>query len=160
MKPKSTIAKTINNKPSIALQAMVDGLRFTDTQPQQQILMSTFGSVEGGGISNLKICYGCAATWSIQNLTGRMLSTKEVEDLGILRANNTLCGWGTEEVAAFEEAIDCARVGELGALFDFCGVLKNHRPEFDDCFNLSTDNWKRKIPAVEELIAELKDIGL
>ena len=142
------------SKPSEFLQAMVDGLN--DLYPNQDVNMNTFGRVTAG------VCYGCAATYALQNLLGRQLTWDEFRQAGTReRAINwDLDGEDAKAVGEFEAVMNMARLGRLLPLVDFC--------ELEDLSALDRwyDQWEfaegldMPLNAVRKAIAEMQEVGL
>lgn len=145
-----SILKAIKGKPSIALQHMVDGLSKQSKRKDFKIDMSTFGTSEG------KICYGCAATCAIQNITKINLTSQHI-GLTHIRASKTETDY--YELDTFENAINNARKGVLVDLFIFCKLSTHDVHRFSNHFDLWNDNWKEELPKVRKLIKELKKAG-
>lgn len=148
--------KTINIKetvktPSAALQYMVDGLRNHHKRIDFKVDMDTFGR------PLWNVCYGCAATCTIQQIAGKNLTTDFVG--GTDRRAYQL-NLDCNEMDYFEDAINSARSGSLRALFYFFDLQQNWNQSFDERFFLDNHNWFRKLHKVEELITELKMKGL
>ncbi len=144
-------------KPSEFLQAMVDGLRAAAETPKQDICMKTFGHVDQEGV-----CYGCAATWALQNLAGKTLTAEQVELLGSTHELPTKDFYGVSgrRIYDFETAIDWARKGEIGELADFCHIARKTLAPWLTRWWLTTMNWRDELPAVEAAIAEMRAEGL
>jgi len=136
--------------PSAALQAMVDGLRKQSKRKDFVINMSTYGESRG------EICFGCAATCAVQQISGINLT---VEDIDV--ANQSLkLGYDFDHLSAFEMSINAARLGDMYLLFLFFDLVWQYDFDYDERFFLKTENWEEQLPAVEALIAELKEKGL
>lgn len=138
--------------PSTALQMMVDGIKEQSKRTDFIINMSTYGDADNNGI-----CYGCAATCTIQKIAARSISINYIGSVG-LRAYDL--GFDEDELRWFEDAIDDARAGELGNLFNFFGLEGDHDLNYDDRFFLSNNSFECQLPYVESLIDELKENGL
>lgn len=150
MKKQFSILKTIKGKPSVALKHMVTGLLKQSRRRNFEIAMSVFG------IANDKTCFGCAATCAVQNIANKNYPPASI---------NHICDRSDylniiqEELKKFERAINCARLGELEPLFDFCGINDINVSKFETNFHLCDDDWKKQIPTVKETIAALKKAG-
>lgn len=137
---------------------MVDGLREIDPTTQT-VDMQTFGKEVDG------MCYGCAATWTIQKLAGRRLASKELNGLaeaGTMRGDEAFedLPWYASDIDLFEDAIDEARKGFLSELFEFMGCDTDQADLLVGRFFMTNDNWEAQLPKVEELIAELESLNL
>jgi hypothetical protein len=141
--------KDIISKPSEALQAMMDGLLEQAQRSDFKIDMLTYGKYDENNI-----CYGCAATCTVQKLLNKNLDKENIDwDL-----HSEF--FGIKDIIEFERVMDWARVGDLRDLFYYFNLLDKFENDFDDMFGLETDNWKRELPKVKELIKELKEKGL
>jgi hypothetical protein len=162
----TTIKETIKSKPSIALKAMVAGLRKTIKRSTFVVDMGTFGSTRrvnrlddlqhhktkkiAKAIMSKEICFGCASTCTIQELTKKNFTKKTIRD----RHTN----FELLEQREFELAMDSARQGRLMCLFQFCGVRESSW--FDDHFFLNNQNWVDQLGEVEKVITMLEKDGL
>jgi hypothetical protein len=99
---KTTFKELTQNKPSLAVKAMIEGLRKAKNRSDFKIDMSTFGASEDG------ICFGCAATCAVAQLTGKNLPPKIIDET--LDAAKWL-GVELEDMESFEAAIDGLRRG-------------------------------------------------
>jgi len=147
-----SIKELIQSKPSIALQAMVDGLREQSKRKDFEIRMSTFGH------SDNKYCYGCAATCAIQKIANKNLSR---ENIIVYGQRAKFLNFDPIELNSFELAIDDARIGYLNRLFNFCGTAAAlNKLSYYGLFELSTNDWEEQLPKVELLIKELQTQNL
>ena len=148
MKKQISILKAIKGKPSVALTHMVNGLLKQSRRKKFQIYMGTFGKHFRG------ICFGCAATCTIQNITKvNFTPDNGIYDRAMKMKTDSL------ELDKFEMAIDDARSGELRTLFSFCNISEENAKIFNDKFSLNTLDWKEQLPAVKKVISELKKEG-
>jgi hypothetical protein len=136
--------------PSAALQAMVNGLRKQSKRSDFKIDMGTFGDAYGG------VCYGCAATCALQEISGIDFTLENMLWHNLPYATP----FSGQEISDFEDVIDAARSGYLLPLFTFFHLHPIHNRGYPRRFNLDTDNWEEQLPEVEKLIAELKEKGL
>ena len=129
---------------------MVNGLLKQSRRKDFKITMRTYGESDGG------LCFGCAATCTIQNLSKSTFTANMIGDpLG--RAGVAHISF--IEFATFETAINRARTGDLRHLFDFCGIeTKNTSLLYAD-FDLQDNNWKKQLPQVKKTIFKLKKAG-
>lgn len=65
--------KSIVSKPSEAVQAMIDGLK---NRRGLRINMGTYGQSED---EKSKICYGCAATCTVQQVAGKKIPASLID---------------------------------------------------------------------------------
>lgn len=150
MKKQLSILKAIKGKPSIALQHMIDGLLKQSRRRNFEISMGTFGSSANG------ICYGCAATCTIQSLSKVNFTPINIPYVS-QRAEKTQTNY--EELESFEGAMDYARRGYLDVLFKFCGLSPKEGMRYQALFDLKDENWKEQLPEVKKTISKLKKAG-
>lgn len=149
-----TFAELCDHKPSVALRAMVTGLINYDQKEGFRVDMTTYGDARRG------VCFGCAATCTIMELTKTQIPLYQIE-----RANGRASTLGVpiEDLHDFEYVMDEARRGVLSPLFRYLGMKNLYYAEQRwraTRFNLQTEDWKEQIPDVEELIKELEESGL
>ena len=139
-------------KPSEFLQAMLDGLN--NLYPNQRVRMSTYGTVEG------ETCYGCAATYALQNLVGRPLSPYEISEVAAHKFHTEYAS--SVRVLQFEVAINMARLGRFKSLLEFCEL-----PHASATAQRWNDRWQLAVaPSVEQqecieaVIREMQEIEL
>lgn len=146
-----SILKIIKGKPSVALQAMVTGLLKQSKRKDFKIDMSTFGTVRDN------ICFGCAATCTLQQITKINLTQRTM----YYHAKYQKFDVDVDEMSDFEDAIDDACCGHMADLFRFCGKFDRYEYRKDTHnFQLSTFDWNEGIPKVRAYIKELKKRGL
>ena len=141
------LKETFRGKPSDALEYMCDGLLKQDKREDFEIRMLTFGCSIG------QMCYGCAATSTIQQIAGRNLA-----DSNIL--SRQLIGFDPRELNAFERVIDAARRGFLRQLFEFCEVTEVDYRKWGFLWFMRDRNWKACIPIVRKAIREMRAVGI
>jgi len=144
--------KSIISKPSEALNAMVKGLYRQSRRKGFKIDMNTYGD----SYHRSKICCGCAATCTIQEIAHKNLIFKKGEDIYYLTTRAEKLDLIKEDVDVFEMAIDSARVGNYDRLFEYFGISEYWSKED---FYLSTSNWKEDIPLVRKSIRKLEKAG-
>lgn len=147
--------KDILPKPSDAIQAMIDGLEEQSERPKFQIEMSTFGEAGAGDV-----CFGCAATCTIQHAFEHNFTVDEIE--GCYNRSEAL-NVDEEDLDIFEDVIDGFRQGYAFRLLNYYGIRRGH-PNFNDLYtgdwNMMTFNWKSEIPKVKAYLEQLKTLGL
>ena len=141
--------KEIISKPSEALQAMVDGLKTQSKRKDFKIRMHTFGETNGD------ICFGCAATCTVQQLTGINLTDTNI----YLFQHSKVLNIEKRDIEKFEIAIDGTRKGYLRKLFGYFGIEIPEKYYKRQNFYLGTITWKEELPIVNKLIEELKEQG-
>jgi hypothetical protein len=142
--------KDVITKPSEALQAMVDGLLEQSQRSDFKIDMNIFGKYD----SYDNICYGCAATCTVQKLLNKNLTKENIN----MNLHSEF--YGIEDICKFESVMNDARGGYLERLFEYFDLSDKFEDDFDNRFWLETDNWQEELPEVNELIKELKEKGL
>lgn len=148
--------KQLAPKPSDALQAMVDGLLTQNEREDFKIDMQVFGKIDEAG----KICFGCAATCAIQQLTGKNF-TPENDAVGNYRIKADFLEVDKRELGEFEYTMDNARKGDLKELFYFYDLEDNFDfNKYNNRFFLTTVDWEEQLPAIRELIEFLRSEGL
>ncbi len=145
------------DRPSKAVRAMIAGLLAADERPTFTVEMATFGMYDGGH----DMCYGCAATCTLMQLTGdeRFVKTVKTDSAAKIThpGSRGTPGRYAEEVMGlnraryFEDCIDLLRQGHYQnvVLFffpdtdwnDMTGVI---HPRID--LSMNTSSWKEQIP--------------
>ncbi len=146
------IKEAIEYKPSKALEFMVKGLIKHDKRNDFEVDMDTFGRHN----TDSKMCYGCAATCVLQEITG-INFTEETTNLNNCYRNDLI---NIHQRKIFEGAIDNARHGLLLRLFEFCKKERYYKEEYYKKWEMQNSNWKKELPKVRKLIKELKSKGL
>ena len=141
------LKETFRGKPSDALEYMCDGLLAQGKRKDFEIEMWTFGRRDG------EVCFGCAATSTIQEIAGRNLTVKNI---GMRHS----IGFDPDELRAFESVIDCARLGDLRSLLDFCEVTEVDWRKWYLWWSMKGENWKSCIPVVRRVIREMRAEGI
>ncbi len=139
-------------KPSIALRAMVEGLK---DPGYLQVDMNMFYDVD----LDIGACFGCAATCTLQRLTGKKLRADDSLNRGSTRAKF----WGfdsEQELDVFEGTMDAARLGAMKMLFEYCRVDLRWNPDHDNRFCLDNPGWRHSLSDVEKFIERLEAEGL
>ena len=146
---KTRQIKDIISKPSEALQAMVDGLKAQSEREDFVIDMDSYGT------HDYKICYGCAATCTIQQLTGKKLTSKNIDETSDRAKFLKLDEYDLDD---FEFIMNNVRSGYyIEGLLQYFNITKRvKRP----CFSLKSHNWKEEIPKVKKYIKYLQEKGL
>jgi hypothetical protein len=139
-------------KPSDALKAMLRGLEKMDSRSDFKIDMDTFGLVIK--TSHIVACFGCAASCTVLELL-------EVKDINYALFPRVLgrAEWldiNEQELVKFELAIDAFRTGYPCPLLDFYNVKPSLIKKIAllmPFVGLTTFDWKKQIPVVEQVIA-------
>ena len=147
---------------------MVAGLKENDNRSGFMVDMGTFGTSRDG------VCFGCAATCTLQKLSGVKFTNSNIGIGESRRFAIQYSGIGTdvpaEKFTEFEAAIDLLRSTNYEVLIEFFGV----REQFDeanrkdpevyeatvDLQNLGTTDWNRKLEPYEKFAAKLEEHGL
>ena len=155
-----TFRELCKGKVSTALQAMIDGLRLQSQRKDFRVDMTTFGGFSGFGDSGDKenpVCFGCAATCTIQQLSGVNFTDSQIFSLSG-RSRQTIRN--AKDLDEFEDAIDSARLGHLIPIFDYMGNRPSHELIADPQWILCTDDWQEQLPLVQDFVNMLKLKGL
>lgn len=151
--------KDLLPKPSDAVQAMVDGLLKQSKRKKFVINMGTFGDFA----DEHKVCFGCAATCTIQEATKINFTSGVKEHIRSLEGRATILNWDIEDLCLFENAIDSLRLLYIGSLFNYYNI--NYTLEELNIYHslivpLHTHAWKEGLHTYKILIKELKKNGL
>ena len=147
----------IISKPSEAVDAMIAGLRRQSRRKNFEIKMATYGSSVG------KICFGCAATCTIQELAHKNLPPESMS-LEMLRAE--FLGFNTVDLSEFESVINNLRNGYVYHILSYFEVKQElidevqHSSFYITLPVLDTHNWKEKLPPYVKFSKYLKSLGL
>lgn len=135
-----------------AVEGMIVGLETQDARPDFMIHMGTYGGTHHG-LAGPDYCYGCAATATVQQLSGVNHTTDC--NIAYKESRASLVHAPVDELIKFEQTIDALRSGYLGPLFD---LFKKDRQLvlFRNLPRLHTCNWKTGLPAYRELLHDLK----
>lgn len=133
--------------PAEAIEAMIAGLREHRKWEQFRVDMDTFGEVENG------VCFGCAATCTLQQLAGRQFDHDDLwsREYRAQRLHESL-----EAVRVFELAIDRFRNGVVDLLFDFFHVTEYPQPAEGENWELTTETWEAELPLVEAYLQKVR----
>jgi hypothetical protein len=108
-----TIKERLENKPSKAVRAMVEGLRDIKTRDDFEIDMSSYGDSDEEGT----ICFGCAATVTLMRVTGVTFTPDTIGqdrvDRMIAMGMDPTDTFSYYELQAFEMAINNLRLGNV-----------------------------------------------
>ena len=166
-------------KPSHVLQAMVNGLLKTKSDPLFEVDMGTFGTVKK------EICYGCGASVALAEMFGKGQSASElmrnlvalgetppIDPLGLSSgpyfstplsdcidlnpSDREKLETGETYLYKLERAVNSARLGAVSRLIEM--LLNKTEESFDDRWFLGTDSWERQLPEVEKTIAEMRKV--
>ena len=152
-----TFRQLCKGKISTALQAMIDGLKFQSQRKDFRVDMSTFGGFSNSGDKGSLVCFGCAATCTIQQLLEINFTDSQIGSLSG-RSRQTIRD--SDDLDRFEEAIDMVGRGDLFYIFDYMGDRDSHELSDDNRWILNTDNWQEQMPLVQDFVDTLKLKGL
>lgn len=146
-----TFRELCGGKIHVAVQAMVDGLRNQNERSDFRIDMDTFGEYTGS------ICFGCAATCAVQQITG-----VQFNDARIIYARERVIEHDIEDLADFECAIDSIRKGSFAEIAEY---FNKEIPDvfyyvFGGTWHLGDYDWEQQLPGIEDFIAKLKELNL
>jgi hypothetical protein len=138
------LVKDAGGKASDVVAAMIGGLK--NPPPKFKIHMEFFGRTNG------TVCYGCAATCAVMQISGKVFTPENF----YIRAKTT--GYSFDDYLDFEIAVDSFRRGELSGLENLIGTAlpepKIFLPE------LQTATWKSELWAYEAYRDQLREANL
>lgn len=151
-------------KPSDAIKAMWQGLIEQSKREDFVINMQSFG-----GYSTFQgICFGCAATCSIQQLSGVNFEMSNSHSIVDVSKRSKLLKIEMDSLNRFEACIDEFRNGDLTYLLDFydrnteLNIVYDEFPpdiNFPDIL-MDDDDWKHQEPQVNKIIKFLEENDL
>jgi hypothetical protein len=141
-------------------QAMIDGLINQSKRDDFQIKMHTFGNSDG------LVCFGCAATCTIQQLSNFNFK-HPFEINNVSRRYETIDNKSLfkdiKELNTFEMAIDNFRTSFPEDICYFLNLDYQKIKEIIQSVNplpLSTNNWQERLPTYQELTNKLKELDI
>lgn len=153
--------KDIAQTPSGAIRAMITGLRTQAARPDFEIDMEAYGDAKG------KVCFGCAATCTLQQLSGKNLTPDTIVNLE-LRAQ--AYGYYFGDTHAFEQAMNLLRQGMVIWLMRYFDVedqywdarviRQKHGLPWFNLPKLTNVNWETEIAAYEVFAEWLAEVDL
>jgi len=152
-----TFRELCNGKVSAALQAMIDGLKLQSQRKDFRVDMSTFGTFYDPENKEIPVCFGCAATCTVQQLSKVNFTDSQIDSL---EERSFLTIQNSNDLDRFEDAIDCARMGNLISIFNYMDNLKSYELSDSNRWLLCTDNWQEQLPLVQDFVEMLKLKGL
>jgi len=152
-----TFRELCKDKVSTALQAMIDGLKFQSQRKDFRVDMSTFGDFSDLGNRGNPVCFGCAATCTVQQLSKVNFTDSQINSL---KERSRLTIRDSDDLDRFEYAIECARLGDLISIFDYMGARASRELIDDNRWLLRTDDWQEQLPLVQDFVDMLKSKGL
>ena len=152
-----TFRELCKNKVSTALQAMIDGLKLQSQRKDFRVDMSTFGSYHESRNKENPVCFGCAATCTVQQLCKVNFTDSQIDSL---KERSFLTIGNSNDLDRFEDAIDSARLGNLLPIFSYMGNLESHELSDDNQWLLTTDRWQGQMTLVQDFVDMLKSKGL
>ena len=155
-------------KPSHVLQAMVNGLLKTKSDPLFEVDMGTFGTVKK------EICYGCGASVALAEMFGKgklvselMLDyvrthphrshSAQLSTVIALEPSRTKDSFSINQLYDLEKAVNSARLGEVVPLIKLLTGEVNS--SFNGRWSLNNENWEKRLPIVADTIAEMAAAG-
>lgn len=152
------------DRPSKALRAMIAGLLAAKDMPTFQINMMTFGTYE----KKDGMYYGCAATCTLMQLTGKERLVKEAyleskenninytKTASFISKNNNS---NESQIWDFENAIDSLRSGDAEYILKFF-LLEDPKTEDREYFCMTSKDWEIEIPIAIALAESWEADGL
>lgn len=149
-----TTIRNFISKPSEAVNAMLTGLNHYDEAPWFDIDMGTYGA--SYGVSKDDICFGCAATCALQQITSKDFTPTTIRTTETRAA---ALGLTVQDLAHFEGVINHLRLGEVKPLFNYFGIKRVPKKLQDPGFSLLTQNWKEEFNKVQAYVELLEKEG-
>ncbi len=146
-----TFKEMCDNKMSVAVRAMCDGLESQSKRKNFIVDMHYYGLSRG------KICYGCAATCAAQKIAGVNLTAVTIDES---KDRAKKLGVDQLDLDMFEFAIDSFRQGKTGRLKRYFDLPWGDVEVPDQRWNLEDDDWREQLPEVLDYAAELEEAGL
>ena len=146
----------LTKKPSVAIWAMINGIWKSDARDDFKINMSTFGDIAD------EVCYGCAATCAIQEITGIEFKSSDIlytidNRAEILFGRNYVDY--LPDLNKFEDAIDEFRNGDPVDLLDLYGIEDEDISYISSNWKLRNNNWRKELIKIEIYVKQLEDRG-
>lgn len=157
-------------KPSRAIQYMLDGLLKQSKRRNFKIEMMTFGSVDR--INQNKVCFGCAATCAVQEISGKNLTPAMFRNCYYkddwVTATSENLNFHRLQLRDFEFAINSFRIGQPEDILKFFDPEINGKVIYNEMWrsiyalniDLQNDTWRDQIPKIKEAIKILKSYNL
>lgn len=150
--------KDVITKPSEAIQAMIDGLRKQSQRSDFQVNMMTYGARGSKHGAYANICYGCAATCTVQELAHIDLSC---DVIGSKERRAKALGFKLLDQLQFEYVIDLVRRGNMSELFVYFDISLQEAHRFIDAWlpTLVDTNWEKDLKYYEQYVRKLQKAG-
>lgn len=154
------ILEMVNHKPSAVIGAMAEGLMEQSQRPDFFVTMATFGDFD----AKEGICYGCAATATIQKLFNKNFNG---DNISRPLKRSAFLGVDSMDLTSFEILVDKFRSGHITEFLDGFNLEENEKESIENIlidllprdFLMVSDNWKEYIPVLREVVLELRKIG-
>jgi hypothetical protein len=167
-----TFKELCNGKMHVAVQAMIDGLKTHSKREDFIIKMSTYGE-----LSEKNICFGCAATCAVQQLSGVTFTADKIRSkfpavkgysIDLLPSSQAvLLDMKSSDINHFEESINALRqtgIGPLMTYFGFDDIVKEISIysflRENPLEKLATSNWEKNLEGYQKLADFLKENDL
>jgi hypothetical protein len=129
-----------------AIEAMIKGLKKARKRKRFEVRMTTYGSAD----ITRSICFGCAATVTLQEAAHRNFKPANIWD-GCRRA--AFLGLDRSELGSFESALNSFRLGRPGCLFAFFG---EQTPPMLVDWALTDEDWEEELPKVKTYLKDVR----
>lgn len=168
-----TFKELCDGKVWRALEAMITGLETQSKRDDFRIHMRTFGETLAFNAwaahsrsqfipSRSSICFGCAATCTIQQLTAKNF-TPNIDISGRYERARFL-DVNTFDLASFEKAVDEMRAGNFVSILDYMGYdISESNKNRIMCIKLwgylpglTTEGWQDNLPSYRVVLRYLK----
>jgi hypothetical protein len=153
-----TIRERLDGKMWKAVQAMIDGLIKQSKREDFKIDMGSFGDSEIEDFTGKVICFGCAATCAVQEITKKNLTAKHMVET----KRAAFLKLVYDDMDYFEIGINELRNGgDLYHLKKYLGIPKEVNLKLvKNLPFLTTDTWRENLPAYQKFADLLKEKDL
>lgn len=155
--------KDIVQKPSDAVDAMIKGLIRQSKRKGFKIQMQSYG----GYSAEEQVCFGCAATCTLQEIAGKNLTRSYMVGYNLrLEELELVDDSSAYDEFDFEMSIDRLRTGKPEMLLRFFEVDVDLRdqilwsPEAKSLPRMTTGDWKEHLSSYRKFSKYLKKLGL
>lgn len=132
-------------------QAMIDGLKNSKKMKDFKVSMDTYGGNKEG------VCYGCAATCTMMELTGKKVKAGEFGFRS--KFSYFTNGLTHRDVYLIESVVDKFRLGCKECLAEYCGVgLQDQKKIPITNWLMATHNWEEELPKVQKHVDKVMEI--
>ena len=146
MAKEKTFRKLCKGKVWRAIQAMIDGLNYQSKRKDFTLDMASYG------YSVKEVCFACAATCAVQELTQLDLNSKEIAQ----DSQAVVLNVKESDLFYFEWAINLLRMGNLYGVFDYMKKGHLYKKTLYLLPALGSLTWEEDIDAYQNYANKLK----